>query len=477
MPVTTLNIEQIIQESAYKMAEQMKEIAKKAHSEEDVRHGCNSLIDEFLNRAEISVTGRHEYGLKGGRIDSKYGAVIIEYKASKGPGRITENLNAPGTKAVITQIKQRFKDFQSEENISSERLFGVGCDGATLVFVRYRGNQFEVEKPQPTTTHSVERLLRALISLGAHGYSFTPEQLTASFGADSVLAQKGIRDIYHVISETDNPKAQTFFKQWKILFSEVGGYDVAGKNEKIKMLANYYSIPHAQPAELLFAVHTYYAIFIKLLASEIATSFSPLGFSVLKKCINAPTTAKLLSEMRNLEQGGIWTQIGISNFLEGDLFSWYLAAWNERMAGVIRNMTQELDEYDPTTLSVEPTESRDLLKKLYQHLFPKSVRHDLGEYYTPDWLAEHVLNELSYDGDPHKRLLDPACGSGTFPVIAINRVKAWFEAHRHECGFGEKELVAMILQNIVGFDLNPLAVMAARTNYLIAIRDLLKRLV
>jgi hypothetical protein len=474
MSVVTLNIEQLIQEYAYKMAEQMKEIAQKAYSEEDVRHGCNSLIDIFLKNAEISITGRHEYALKGGRIDSKYGAVIIEYKASKGPARITENSNAPGNQAVIAQIKQRFKDFQSNEHIAPDRLFGIGCDGANFIFVRYRSGKFEVENPQPVTTHSVERLLRALVSLGAHGYSFTPERLTESFGADNALAQNGIRDIYQVISKTDNPKAQTFFNQWKILFGEVCGYDVTGKNEKIKILANYYSIPHAQPAELLFSVHTYYAIFIKLLASEIATSFSRLGFSVLKKCISAPTTAKLLSEMRNLEQGGIWSQIGITNFLEGDLFSWYLAAWNERMATVVRGIVQELDNYDPTTLSVEPVESRDLLKKLYQHLFPKSVRHDLGEYYTPDWLAEHVLNELDYNGDPNKRLLDPACGSGTFLVLAINRVKAWFEAHRHECGFGEKELVAMIVRNIIGFDLNPLAVMAARTNCLLAIRDLLK---
>jgi len=136
-------------------------------------------------------------------------------------------------------------------------------------------------------------------------------------------------------------------------------------------------------------------------------------------------------------------------------------------------MVRTLDQYDPTTLSVEPAESRDLLKQLYQHLFPKSVRHDLGEYYTPDWLAELVLNELGYDGDPDKRLLDPACGSGTFLVMTINRIKGWFNEHRHECGFGEDELLQKILSNVIGFDLNPLAVMAARTNYLLAIRDLL----
>lgn len=131
-------------------------------------------------------------------------------------------------------------------------------------------------------------------------------------------------------------------------------------------------------------------------------------------------------------------------------------------------MIQKLDEYNPGTFSEDPVQSRDLLKKLYQQLFPKSVRHDLGEYYTPDWLAEHVLNELGYEGDPDKRLLDPACGSGTFLVIAINRIRRWYEANREKCAYDEGELLKKILANVTGFDLNPLAVMAARTNYLVA---------
>lgn len=137
-------------------------------------------------------------------------------------------------------------------------------------------------------------------------------------------------------------------------------------------------------------------------------------------------------------------------------------------------MTASFDGFDPTTLNVDPAESRDLLKQLYQQLFPKSVRHDLGEYYTPDWLAELVLDELGYDGNPDKRLLDPACGSGTFLVMALNRVRTWYAAHRHECGFGEDALLRKILHNVIGFDLNPLAVMAARTNYLLAVRELLR---
>src|SRR5262249_48647938 len=147
--------------------------------------------------------------------------------------------------------------------------------------------------------------------------------------------------------------------------------------------------------------------------------------------------------------------------------------------------------YAVDTLDIDPDSSRDLLKHLYQDLMPKTLRHNLGEYYTPDWLAERTLGLVDgvqeetvratddggktvriqvYRGDPDKRLLDPACGSGTFLVMAIRRIKefAW------KNGVSERDLLRKILANVVGFDLNPLAVISARTNYLLALGDLMQ---
>jgi hypothetical protein len=213
---------------------------------------------------------------------------------------------------------------------------------------------------------------------------------------------------------------------------------------------------------------------IKLLAAEIVSFFNPWMPRQVEKLLNATTSAKLKRELEQLERGGIFRDMGITNFLEGDLFSWYLALWSQPIEKLARQMIVKLDEYNPGTFSEDPAQSRDLLKKLYQQLFPKSVRHDLGEYYTPDWLAEHVLNELGYEGDPDKRLLDPACGSGTFLVMAINRIRRWYDANREKCAYDEGGLLKKILANVIGFDLNPLAVMAARTNYLVAIKDLIR---
>jgi SAM-dependent methyltransferase len=388
---------------------------------------------------------------------------------------IGERLDSPVTRDLVKKIRQRFDDFQLEENVDPARLFGVGTDGRRALFVRRRSGGFEVDSPQKLTTFTVMRLLRGLTSLGRGGKSYTPDNLASDFGSGSRVGQQGVKVLCNVVASLDNPKAKTFFDEWKTLFAEVCGYDVYAGNRNAVKLASHYGLPEdTAAADLMFAVHSYYALFMKFLAAEIVGSLSAMGTSVIKKCAAAPSSASLKREMETLEQGGIWTQLGIVNFLEGDLFSWYLSAWDEEVASVVADIARQLGDYDPSTLSADPVRSRDLLKMLYHELFPRRVRHDLGEYYTPDWLAEHVLNEVGYEGDPDTRILDPACGSGTFLVMAINQAKEWFYEHQHSCGYGLEELLKRILRNVVGFDLNPLAVMAARTNYLIAVRDLLK---
>jgi SAM-dependent methyltransferase len=107
-------------------------------------------------------------------------------------------------------------------------------------------------------------------------------------------------------------------------------------------------------------------------------------------------------------------------------------------------------------------------------LIPRSLRHELGEYYTPDWLADHVLDQLGYAGDPEQRVLDPACGSGTFLLRAIGRVRARGDATTRLPALDEETLCQKILANVVGYELSPVAVLAARANYLIALGDLVR---
>lgn len=466
------SLDEIVSHSAVVLADQIQKAAAWSKSEMDLQVEIAGALKDFARRAQINLEGHHNVTIATGRPDSVYGSVIVEYKD---PNTLSPAKNAAPNQKLIEQLKKRFYDMRREEKRQWSSMFGVGTDGKYFVFLRFRDEKWTDQEPLEVNRYSTERFLWALYNLGQKGKPYQPEYLHGDFGSDSKIAQEGVGTLYREILKTDNPRAEVFFNQWKILFGEVCGYDVENLTDKLKKLAEFYGVdgkPH--PAQLLFALHTYFAILIKLLAAEIVSFFNPWMPRQVERLQNATTSSKLKRELEQLERGGIFHDMGITNFLEGDLFSWYLAVWSEPIETLLRRMIGKLDEYNPGTFSEDPAQSRDLLKKLYQQLFPKSVRHDLGEYYTPDWLAEHVLNELGYEGDPDKRLLDPACGSGTFLVMAINRIRRWYDANREKCAYDEGGLLKKILANVIGFDLNPLAVMAARTNYLVAIKDLIR---
>jgi hypothetical protein len=58
------------------------------------------------------------------------------------------------------------------------------------------------------------------------------------------------------------------------------------------------------------------------------------------------------------------------------------------------------------------------MKVLYESVIAPDTRHRLGEYYTPDWLAAAMV-EKAVDDPLQQRVLDPACGSGTFLFQAV----------------------------------------------------------
>ncbi|NLW43639.1 MAG: N-6 DNA methylase [Syntrophomonadaceae bacterium] len=97
----------------------------------------------------------------------------------------------------------------------------------------------------------------------------------------------------------------------------------------------------------------------------------------------------------------------------------------------------------------------DLFRPLYENLLTAKMRHATGEHYTPEWLAAHMLDQIGFRGEKETTLIDPACGSGAFLVEAILRKRA------RQGGLGD-------WGQVVGIDVNPLAVLAAKVNYLIA---------
>jgi hypothetical protein len=198
---------------------------------------------------------------------------------------------------------------------------------------------------------------------------------------------------------------------------------------------------------------------------------------------------ELRRRLKAVERGTFFEKI-VRNFTEGDFFGWYCDEWTDSIAQQVRVLLQALSDFDPDSVEQAPERVRDLLKRLYHGLLPRQVRHDLGEYYTPDWLAERLLSQLdnelfgSREAEIRRelasrvrsrllttRFIDPSCGSGTFIVLIIRTLRRW----ARESGISESDkLLPALLSNVVGFDLNPLAVISSRANFLLSVADLLK---
>jgi len=472
----------------------MLNAAQRGGTEADFRREASRILEDAAAKAGLTISPRDEFSVARGRVDSLYNRLILEYKK---PGVIGKSNEGQRNQAIIQQVKGYVLDVAKRERREAQRLAGVALDGFHLIFVRRVGEGWVVDAPVEVNAASTERFLRLLFSLSA-GAALVPENLVEDFGPKTLRAQRAARALFDALNSSSHPLVKKLFEQWRLFFSEATDYKewsqkIAGKKEFQSFLRGMgisldlekveYEVSGRRAtargskdpyliAKAFFVLHTYYALLIKLVASLAAARFAG-GTTAPLVGMAAKTGDDLREAFRDLEAGGLFKQYGFRNFLEGDFFGWYLAAWNDDVEEAVSRLVSRLSEYDPGTLELAPENARDLLKKLYHYLLPREIRHDLGEYYTPDWLAERLVRQTlgTADlGDPTKRVLDPACGSGTFLVILIKHIRERAEKKGRDPG----ETLDLILQNVVGFDLNPLAVIAARTNYLLALGDLLK---
>ena len=475
------------------LANRLLAVAKPRTPEQTLRIAFQGAVDEITRNLKFNLSWRDEYHLIEGRADTVYGGLVIEYE----PPRSLRQSNKSGANAhAIQQVKDYISGLQRQERHKIERYAGVVCDGNFYIFLRYKDGHWHTEPPVPVTPYSCERFLHYLFALQTE-LATTPENLLRDFGENSSSARACVSIFYNALATSTVPKVGAIYRQWALSFSEVCGYEENSPRLNVEALACSYDVKPApgqtrvDPFKLFFAIHSYYATFIKLLAVQILYFYArqKVARIAASETVTLAQASSLDSKGLHTylvdleEQGGIFGHLGIRNFLEGDFFGWYLDCWDEPIDTPLRDVVRRLSGYSFVTLDIDPDGTRDLLKKLYQNLMPKELRHDLGEYYTPDWLAEQLLNQL-HSGTPEKsprspdeRLLDPACGSGTFLVLHIRDVRqhalgALLPQHK----LTSRQLLDKILANVVGYDLNPLAVISARTNYLLALGDLLEEI-
>jgi len=409
------------------------EMAKKAHTHPGKLAVLAKLLEEVFGvKLEDLLPGIEKkigsriLGVRG-RVDLLYSNVVFEIKVDL-------------EKELEDAKKELKKYFQVllEANPSA-KLVGIATD-----VINYRAfipviENGVVKDVKEVSSINIEKVSPAEAILWLDSYIFskprirpTATDLRFRFGPGSptyAIAIETLRTLWSNVKGEEDVKLK--FDLWK-------------KNMEI--------VYGSAPSEDAFIEQTYLVTLVKLVAYYWLSGDDKVSKD------------RLLSALK----GEYFAKYGIHNLIEEDFFSWILhrEIVNEALE-LFAGIAKELLRYDLTQID------EDFFKEIYENIVERGQRHRIGEYYTPEWLTELILREVlniwwSKSSEPPK-ILDPACGSGTFLVNAIHIMKD--ELKRRD--WRPEDVLNYMLTSIVGVDINPLAVTIARANYLFALGELL----
>jgi hypothetical protein len=444
-------------------------------NEEKLKILVINAITSYLAAHGLDISGIVEYevGAIGtvkikGRADALYGTQIIEFKTYdllSSPKELEKSFSRVISKYLASLPEERRGFF-----------YAVIFDGKNIVTVRYDvGKKSWIKERREFSETTLYDWL--LLLIGALKKQVSVTRLRNDFALENETAQAFVKILYEKIrrATTDgHPRVNMLFNEWNKTFRFIYGGVLDESRLRIEfeeLVKGILSVDgNLRVDHFLFVLYTYYAFIIKLFASEFASV--SLGLAPQTPIRLLMASKDLRRDLSYIEDGKFFKDVaGIENYIEGGFFAWYLDVWDDKIEAIIKSVLGKINEYDTRSFMDHDSTARDLLKNLYQDIVPNRIRHDLGEYYTPDWLIQLTIEEIGYNGNPNQKVLDPGCGSGGFLVECINRSLKYNE------GSGSKlsanSLLEKILQNIIGFDVNPVAVLTSRTNYLIAISSLL----
>jgi hypothetical protein len=347
-----------------------------------------------------------------GRLDALIGRTVFEAK---------RNLDQEWDD-VVRRMPDYLADREREEG---ERFVGIASDGLKWVVFERNGNQLVKLKDTTLDPDKPEAFLAWLDGAVALKNELTPDPITVrvELGQDSVAfrrANDGLRAIWETVK--GDPAVALKRQLWAQLLKLVYGREIE--------------------SDALFFQHTFLVVVAKAIA-----------LAVLGLRDDNP---------RHVLSGAAFEAAGIFGAAESDFFDWVVAV--PEGEALVRRILTHVRRF-----RLDQVES-DVLKILYESLIDREQRHGLGEYYTPDWLAAKIVRH-AVERPIEQRVLDPACGSGTFLFHAIRN----FIKEAEEAGLEEKLRAEEATNHIAGMDIHPVAVIIARVTYLLALAPVISK--
>ncbi len=364
--------------------------------------------------APYSEIAHEVYLLDGtGRIDTLWGATVIELKSD--------------LRRELPDVHARLPDYlrdAAKRARNPRPVTGLVTDGATFLAYTLRDGALQEVASYKTDPARPGELMAWLEPLLTDRPDLLPEPraVVQAFGRNSLTfgrARLQLDALWGALR--GDPEVRLKRDLWDGLLREAYGEPVG--------------------EDALFLQHTYLAIVVKAIAAR-----------VLDLPVDDP--AALLS-------GRALQDEGILGAVEADFFDWPLRL--RAGAELVRQVAQGAARFRLRDVQT------DVLKTLYESLIDPDQRHDLGEYYTPDWLAARVV-AAAVDAPLTQRVLDPACGSGTFLFHAVRRLVSAGQA----AGWDGPRILAACADQVRGLDVHPVAVTLARVTWLLALGRLVQ---
>lgn len=171
-------------------------------------------------------------------------------------------------------------------------------------------------------------------------------------------------------------------------------------------------------------------------------------------------------EIKAILGGEYFSRQNIYNFVDYDYFGWLNnSPYVDLIIPCVREMQNRLRAYDFSRLG-----EQDIFGRLLAQLADREHRLMLGQEFTPHWIAKDIVDyNIEKLGDENPRILDMCCGSGVFLIESIKAVR-----EKYEISVDTYDEVKdnIIFAAVMGFDIDPLAVMLAKVNWIMAMRDL-----